>query len=419
MAAVKIGLVLPVLILISIWIVIRHGLAIQNPYFASPSFFGLAGLLVVVLGFLGSIFLFARGMVVGKRRDRIGVAVVGGAWGLLMLTVGLYNAFGDAPFWSVRFWAILALLQAAAIAAAVVLMFRPNANAYFARGPAVPRSPELALAARTRDDTGPPLTLWKRLYLACASPDGLIPEGPEVGALVRAGVLAELFLTGEISDRQGRALLQRREAHPGALEHRIVAQISASPPLTWEKWIGGDVKMAGRVARDQLVDEGLVRAQRDSTLGVVDHTTYRTTDPALAAELRAAVADILRRAKAAEPDRDAVLRAAQDALSLLPMDARSLPRNQRRELFAEGRRRAEANLRAAYPHMNCGAIDDQEAAFVALAMRIPPYRMRYFQLTGEYAEQVTELSKRIEPIASALSRVQRRRMSVAFRLLNR
>jgi hypothetical protein len=350
MAAVKIGLVLPVLILISIWIVIRHGLAIQNPYFASPSFFGLAGLLVVVLGFLGSIFLFARGMVVGKRRDRIGVAVVGGAWGLLMLTVGLYNAFGDVPFWSVRFWAVLALLQAAAIAAAVVLMFRPNANAYFAPGPAVPRSPEPALAARARDDTGPPLTLWKRLYLACASPDGLIPEGPEVGALVRAGVLAEL---------------------------------------------------------------------RDSTLGVVDHTTYRTTDPALAAELRAAVADILRRAKAAEPDRDAVLRAAQDALSLLPMDARSLPRNQRRELFAEGRRRAEANLRAAYPHMNCGAIDDQEAAFVALAMRIPPYRMRYFQLTGEYAEQVTELSKRIEPIASALSRVQRRRMSVAFRLLNR
>ncbi|MDV6244531.1 hypothetical protein [Rhodococcus opacus] len=48
----------------------------------------------------------------------------------------------------------------------------------------------------------PPLPLWKRLYLLCTRPDGLIAEYDELGALVRAGVLAELYLTGEVADRK-------------------------------------------------------------------------------------------------------------------------------------------------------------------------------------------------------------------------
>lgn len=133
MVAVRVGLVLPVLILIPIYVVVRYG---PDPlsYLASVSFADLAVLLVVVLGFVGTIWFSARRMRVGDRRGRIGVAVVGGIWGLLMLLVGLYNAFGDAPFWSVRFWALLALVQAGAIVAAEVSMFRPGANAYFGRG---------------------------------------------------------------------------------------------------------------------------------------------------------------------------------------------------------------------------------------------------------------------------------------------
>lgn len=51
-------------------------------------------------------------------------------------------------------------------------------------------------------DYVPPLPLWKRLYLLCTRPDGLIAEYDELGALVRAGVLAELYLTGEVADRK-------------------------------------------------------------------------------------------------------------------------------------------------------------------------------------------------------------------------
>lgn len=121
----------------------------------------------------------------------------------------------------------------------------------------------------------------------------------------------------------------------------------------------------------------------------------------LRADLEASVVEILRRAKAAEPDRDAVRRAA---LALQPGDVTSLTGRQRRELLAELRRRAEADLLAAHPHMGGCGIDDQDAAFVALAMRIP-YRNRHFEVPSDCAEQSAKLAERIAPVASALSSV--------------
>jgi hypothetical protein len=247
--------------------------------------------------------------------------------------------------------------------------------------------------------------LWKRLYLLCARPDGLIAEYDELGALVRAGVLAELYLAGEIADRKGRASIACRQAHPGALEQQVIAQVSASRPRTWEHWIGYDPGPTARLARDQLVHEGNVTTERH--LGMVPYTGYRASDLQLTAQLRAAVEATLRAAKADEPAPGAIGRAARGALSILPDDAKSLPRRQKRELMAELHERAEASLRAAYPRAGGRAVDDTDAAFVALAMRIP-YRCKHFRVEGDYSEQIAYFSKRIGPIGPALSSVYRR-----------
>jgi hypothetical protein len=134
--------------------------------------------------------------------------------------------------------------------------------------------------------------------------------------------------------------------------------------------------------------------------------TYPVSDTALADELRASVTEILGRAKAAEPDAGAIVRAAMAVLPTMPPDASSRPRRERRQLLAELRQRAEAQILATYPNMNARGIDDRDAAFVALATRIP-FRERHFPVPDDFDDLCVELSKRIEPVASALSSVLR------------
>ncbi|ABG92343.1 conserved hypothetical protein [Rhodococcus jostii RHA1] len=248
----------------------------------------------------------------------------------------------------------------------------------------------------------PPLSLWKRLYLLCTRPDGLVAEYDELGALVRAGVLAELYLTGEVADRKGHAVIESTPVLPGALEQHLIAQISASHPRTWEHWIGTDPRPTERLARDQLVSETIVATEQRRSLGMVPYTRYRASDLELRARLRAAVEDTLRAAKADEPDHDAITRAAQGALSMLPDNAKSLPRTQQHELLAELRERAESSLRASHPRGQGRAVTDTDAVYAALSVRIP-YRCKHFQVEGDYHDQILSFSKRIGPIAPALS----------------
>lgn len=250
----------------------------------------------------------------------------------------------------------------------------------------------------------PLFPLWKRLYLLCARPDGLISEYDELGALVRAGILAELYLTRAVVDREGRAYIESGPPHPGALEQQLIAQISASEPRTWEHWISKDPRPTACLARDQLVYEGALAREQRRALGFVPYARCRATDLQWTAQLRASVEAILRAARGGELDGDAIARAARDALSYLPDNVKSLSRRQRQELMAELRERAQASLRATHPGGEGRAINDADAAFVALAMRIP-YRCKHFKLTDDYYDQIRVLTERIGPIAPALSSV--------------
>ncbi|MCV2490726.1 GPP34 family phosphoprotein [Geodermatophilus sp. YIM 151500] len=247
----------------------------------------------------------------------------------------------------------------------------------------------------------PPSTIWKRLYLLFTPPDGLIVDWVTVGALVQAGVLAEFHLTGGITERDGRVVLRRPPEQADALEQRMLGRMSTSRSPSWERWIGDDVKTGAQVARDQLLYEGLVRAEQVRRLGVIRYMTYPVSDAVSAAEIRASVGEILFRAKAAEPDVDAVRRAA---MAVPQGDVTGLTRRQRRERLTELRMRAEADLLASHPQMHARGIDDRDAAFVALAVRIPR-RNRHFQVPGGCADQVAALTHRIEPVASALASV--------------
>ncbi|MFC5993562.1 hypothetical protein ACFQE5_04945 [Pseudonocardia hispaniensis] len=135
MLAVCLGFVLPGLVLLIVYLWWRSGFTLPLGDNSPSSLLGLVAVVLVMLIFLGSIRHYARRMSAGERHGRVRVAVVGGIWGLLMLVVGFYNAFGDAPFGSVRIWGLLALAQVAAIVLACALMFSPHANVYFGRSP--------------------------------------------------------------------------------------------------------------------------------------------------------------------------------------------------------------------------------------------------------------------------------------------
>ena len=132
-----------------------------------------------------------------------------------------------------------------------------------------------------------PGSLPQRVFLLAHDPDkGRVRVGTNLGAMLRAAALADLYLGGHLTDERGRAAIGVRHhpSHDPVLE-ALREEIAGSKPRTWQSWVGRRQRAAVSAVRQQLGDGGWVRLESHRILGLFPTTKVTIRDPRVRKEL--------------------------------------------------------------------------------------------------------------------------------------
>jgi hypothetical protein len=136
---------------------------------------------------------------------------------------------------------------------------------------------------------GMPESLAARIYLLAydTSKQRLTSRG-QLGVLVRAASLTELFLDGSLRDVEGRPRVE------GAASSLALTEIAQSRPHRWAYWVGRGDRNAVRAVQNELVGARTIRLETSRILGIFPTTRVVVLDPMVVQRLRDAVNRTLR-----------------------------------------------------------------------------------------------------------------------------
>lgn len=131
-----------------------------------------------------------------------------------------------------------------------------------------------------------PHSLPQRIFLLAYNPDkGRVGLGTNLGAMLRAAALADLYRGGHLTDERGRAAIDvRHPCHDPVLD-ALLGEVARSKPHAWQSWIGHRQRAAVRAVRQQLNDGGWVHLEPHKVLGVFPTTKVTIRDPRVRKEL--------------------------------------------------------------------------------------------------------------------------------------
>jgi hypothetical protein len=177
-----------------------------------------------------------------------------------------------------------------------------------------------------------PESLPQRIYLLAYNPDkGKVGMGTNLGAMLRAAALADLFLNGHLVDDRGRAAIGMRHHRHDPVLDAVVEEITGSKPRTWQSWVGRRHGVTSRAVRQQLADGGWVRLEPRKILGLFPTTKVTIRDPRVRKELLGRVNDALHKPIGRSDPGDAALVAIVAAGDLtLVLDRKTRRANKRR-----------------------------------------------------------------------------------------
>ena len=243
--------------------------------------------------------------------------------------------------------------------------------------------------------------LWKSLYVLVADRRGWIARRRRVlGRIVRAGVLAELQLAGEVVAEDDHVAVRHTGSHAStSLEARIIAQIENSRPRGWFDWIIADDRATARLARDQLIVEGLLLPHRRWMLGV-----DRIADPAMRSEIDKVVVATLNTAREENTRNEAKARAVEldavrRAIAAEPPTGEVRGWRQRRQYRRRMLQQVLAESAKVRATQAPTRIDDSSASLVGLAGAL---RVLDGGLQGQYRDEISLLVQRAGPVAASL-----------------
>jgi hypothetical protein len=136
---------------------------------------------------------------------------------------------------------------------------------------------------------GMPESLPARIYLLAydTSKRRLTSRG-QLGVLVRAASLTELFLGGSLRDVEGRPCVEGGATGP------VLTEIAQSRPHRWAYWVGRGDRKALRAVQDELVGARTIRLETSRFFGIFRTTRVVVLDPMVVQRLRDAVDRTLR-----------------------------------------------------------------------------------------------------------------------------
>ncbi len=177
-----------------------------------------------------------------------------------------------------------------------------------------------------------PDSLPQCIFVLAYNPDrGRVGVGTNLGAMLRAAALADLYLNGHLSDERGRAAIEvRHPCHDRVLE-AFLEEIAGSRPRRWESWVGRRQRAAVSAVRQQLGDGGWARLEPHRILGLFPTTKVTIRDPRVRKELLGRVSGALKNPIGRIDPADAALVAIVSAGDLkLVLDRKTKRANKRR-----------------------------------------------------------------------------------------
>ncbi len=169
-----------------------------------------------------------------------------------------------------------------------------------------------------------PESLPARLYLLSFDTEkNRIPAYPQLGLVLRAAALADLYLAGRVTDENGKVRVTGDRWPPGdPLLDEMLQQLAEHRPNSWQAWIARG-QPAVRTVRTQLEADLCIRVEHRRILPDRVELRDRPAVQRYADELRA---ELRRRASRTEPRTAAVLAlAARGEISTV------ISRSERRE----------------------------------------------------------------------------------------
>ncbi|MFE0447239.1 GOLPH3/VPS74 family protein [Streptomyces fungicidicus] len=163
-----------------------------------------------------------------------------------------------------------------------------------------------------------PLSLPARLCLLAWDTN----RGEAAPPLVRAGALAELAQRGLLIDDDGVATPVDLDSRTGdAALDGLLELVSESCPHRWRTWVTLRARHTYDAVREQLVAEGVLRAEKHRILGVFPSVEYVPADAGRVRALRRQARGILEGPVPPEdvPERDAAVVALGAAAGLKPL----------------------------------------------------------------------------------------------------
>lgn len=146
-----------------------------------------------------------------------------------------------------------------------------------------------------------PRSLPQQVFLLAHDPDkGRVRVGTNLGAMLRAAALADLYLKGHLTDERGRATA----AAPRPCSDPVLAALldeigAASRPRKWQSWVDRRQRAAVVAVRAQLGAGGWAKLESYKILGLFPATRVTPRDPRVRKELlgrvRAALKDPMSR----------------------------------------------------------------------------------------------------------------------------
>ncbi|MEU4624944.1 GPP34 family phosphoprotein [Actinoplanes sp. NPDC023801] len=140
-----------------------------------------------------------------------------------------------------------------------------------------------------------PGSLPQRIFLLAHDPDkGRFRVGTEIGAMIRAAALADLYLKGLLTDERGRATVAGEQPCSDPVLATVLEEIKAAKPRKWQHWVDRRQGPTVKAVRQQLSDGGWIRVEPYRALGVFPLTKVTIRDPRVRKELVSRVRGTLR-----------------------------------------------------------------------------------------------------------------------------
>ncbi|WP_229069067.1 GPP34 family phosphoprotein [Actinoplanes sp. DH11] len=140
-----------------------------------------------------------------------------------------------------------------------------------------------------------PGSLPQRVHLLAYDPaKGRVPMGSNLGVVLRAAALADLHLSGHLTDDRGRAVPGIRQPCHDPFLQTVLDQVAAAKPRAWKTWIGSRHRAAVVAVRRQLADGRWVRLEQRKVLGLFPATRVTVRDPRVRKELLGRVGSALK-----------------------------------------------------------------------------------------------------------------------------